>query len=859
MTANRYCACGLIMSFGLFGCSRGLPPEGETPYASLYPNHEASLNMTDLSTPTESIDLAVLLKLPRAELARRYDEMEKTIQLQEQFRLEGKMPYTLLPDIRLPLVAPIFRDAHYSKDRGLTLPPYLRVDGHDSAVAFHLARYGDVDAALTLVDPGDKDALRLIREQAFEKAYPVEWTRLVAILMHANQISLATGNKEGAKNLISLHMQLRAALDQKAKQGPLGAALLGRGLGTLQQAAAAWKEINYRDLDSQINLLFASAADVPPPSLTVPRPLDVLARIFGTRAGTMALIGTSPGRVADLLNLPLPTNEADTCVAFGDDAKKVVEILFMYRPSLHDYHKPEQFAQAIAERQAGKQDDVSSDCPRRIWDLDQSRLEVTLTPRHAVLGAIVKIQLAGTPRTPVLARDLGPIRLDRSFEQSRRQAAWNKRGNALTLSGASAAQFYNPLKSRPPVQVVVEREPKHDLVSRVEYAYADHLKDNATAAGAMATPLFASSGRPTLAFGEAGAGQIDFIWSDAKTRYRLRFPYAKDKPIALDVSDVSATDLDARAKLAAANDARDRLERLQAQKPFSVVPRQLDTMKLGMSRAEFKKALPRSPQVVERDIPGGVMAAFLGTPPATDAVAREWFARFENDRLIDVRIRYADVAGNKPGTIAKKIEGFKKKLGSVEANNIPADAWSDLPKRGNAVSYVWQDDIAQLTCRQEAYGLELSLRDCPADHPDGAPVLPLTYLGRGVGDLVLGMSKDALLKLGAQASDEGGYAVKSPAKDGFDGVAAWVDGDKVSRIVARHKAVMPLKAEAQASKTLLEDWTRDSRLLGWPNRQDTIGPNLQSLATRDDHTRFRIFWQEDTQGLSVYSEWKELR
>ena len=69
MTANRYCACGLIMSIGLFGCSRGSPPEGETPYASLYPNHESSFNMTDLSTPTESIDLAVLLKLPRAELA----------------------------------------------------------------------------------------------------------------------------------------------------------------------------------------------------------------------------------------------------------------------------------------------------------------------------------------------------------------------------------------------------------------------------------------------------------------------------------------------------------------------------------------------------------------------------------------------------------------------------------------------------------------------------------------------------------------------------------------------------------------------------------------------------------------------
>ncbi len=863
MLTTRWFACGMVLSLSVFGCSRGLPPEGESatnanvsPGSGILP-----ISQVDLATPVESIDLAELLNTPRAILAVRCEELEKTIRRQEQFRREGQLHYSLLPDLRLPLLTPVFREATFSSDRGFSLPPYVKVDGHDSAVAFHLARHGDVDAANKLLEPGDENTAKLIREVAPEKAYPVEWTRLVALYLHSNQIALATDNKDGAKNMIGLHKQLRDVLDEKARTGPLGAALLGKGFSTLKLAAAAWKANNRGDLDLQIKSFLASAENVPAYTVTLPRQVDDLARVFGVKAGPYAVLASSPGRVADLLNIYVPTDEADTCVAFGDDAKTVHEVLFTYRPNLFDYHTPAQFAQPLDDLLAGRQDDVSSDCPRRVWALTQGTLDVTLTPRHATLGAIVRVQIPGTTRVADLSRDFGTVHLDRSYEANRRLAAWKSRGASVTLAKDVAAALWNPLKTQPLAAVVIEREPKHDLVSQVRFDYADNPKDATPAAGSIARPLFASAGRPTFAFGEAGTGQIDFVWTDAKTRYRLRFPYSRDKMIALDAADASASsDLAVRAALVADKDTRDRLERLQAKKPLSVVPRQIDGIQLGISRIEFKKSLPKSAQLAEREIPGGVMVAFLGTPqPPADFVPREWFARFDNDKLVELRIRYVDLPSNKAGTFGKKLDALKAKLGAPDSVVGSHGNWADLPKRGSSNSHSWHDDITKLTCQSEPYGLELTLRDCPAESPAGAPLPGLAYLGRGTSNVTIGMSKDALLKLGAKPAEGNGYSIAPGDKDAFDAVLVWLDDDKVSRIVARHKLATPLKTESQASKALLEQWVRDSRAIGWPHRQDMSGQNLQSLASRDDNTRFRLFWQDEPHGVSVFSEWMAVK
>lgn len=841
--------------FGLIGCSRGIPPEIETPVVDGGQNPLVPLEV-DLSKPTEAIDLAELLKLSREELAKRCDELEKTIRRQEQFRIEGNLKYTLLPNSRLPLVLPVFRDAAYSKDRGFSLPPYLKVDAHDSAVAFHVGRHGDIEAAEKLIEPGDEDTIKIIREGATDQLYPLEWTRLVALYLHSNQIALAMDNKDGAKNLLSLQKQLRTVLDDKAKHGPLGAALLSRGLGTLKQAAAAYKAIRRDDIAAQIAAAIAALGDIPPSTILVPRNLDSLASVFGNKAGPNAVIAFSSGRVADLLNLNLPTTESDTCVAFTDDAKKTSEILFTFRPLLFEFDTAQQFGEALDDTFAGRNEESPATLPRRVWDLGQGQLDLTLVPRHATLGAVARIQLPGVGRVAELPRDFGPVHLDRTFEMNRRLAAWTKKGATLTFTEQAALPLGNPLKNRPVAEVVVDREPKTDLVNRIAFDFVENQKE--PAAGNIARPLFWSAGRPALVLGDVGSA-IDFVWNDSKTRYRLRFPYAREKSISLEVVDASGADVDARLKNAIAKDAADRLERLQSKRPFSVVPRQLDGFKLGMSRAEFKKALPKSPQMIEREIPNGIMAALLGSPEPADAVAREWFARFSDDKLTEIRIRYVDLHSNKPGAFLKKLEALKQKVGPAETVSLTTASWADLPKRGNSALFSWQDDNTYLTCLQEPHGLELTLRDCPPELPLGQPQPPLDFLSRGTSAVKLGMPAAELMKLGAQPAEGGAFMLDGAAQDNHDVILAWVQNGKVDRILARNKNAMPLKTEEQASRTILEQWARDSRALGWPNRQDTLNQRLQSLATRDDQTRFRLYWQNEANGLAIYSEWKDLK
>lgn len=849
------------------GCSRGLPPEEVLVGPDGQPISTAPLTPdVDLSTASESLDLAELLKAPRAELAQRADELEKTIRRQQQFRQEGTLPYTLLPDTRLPLATPVFQRAAWNKERGVSLPPYLKADARDSAVAYHVARHGDLEAANKLVDPADEETARLIKETASEKAYPLEWTRLVSLLILSNQISLATDSKDGAKNLIALHKQLRTVLDAKAKNGPLGAVLLGRGLSTLDQAATAWKIQGRDDLARQVQAYLATLGPRPGYALAMPRQVDDLAAVFAAKPGPNALVAADPRRVADLLCLFLPIDDADTCVAFGDDSKKLSEMLITYRPQLFQYHTPEQLAEPLEELSIGRPSKESDDAPSRIWELGPVRLTLTLTPRHPTLGAVVRVSAAGGDRTVALAREFGPVHLDRTFEANRRLAAWGKRGASLTLTDKAAADIPNPLPSRPVVDVVLDKEPKQDLVGRVMFQYADN-KETQPAAGLIARPLFESAGRPQFKFGPAGTGAIDMLWHDAQTQYRLRFPYAQGRKVTLDVTDNTSTDPAERAKLAADKDVRDRRARLDSGKPLAVIPRAFDNLKLGMTRAEFQKSLPRSEFLYEREIPGGMMAAFVGSAAAGDAVAREWFGRFESDkfdksgdkssdRLVEFRIRYADVPSNKPGTFTKKVDAIKAKLGLPEATLDTSDTWSDMPKRGVTGSYTWHDDLTRLTCKQEPFGLEVTVRDCPVGHADGAPLSEMAFLGRGIGNVQLGMSKEALVSLGAKPVDDA-YVIEGGSKD-YSAVMAWVEADKVVRIIARHKAA-PIKGEANASTAIRTKWGTDARALGWPLRQDVVAGNIQSFANRDDQTRYRLFWNEESGGIAVFSEWKDVR
>jgi hypothetical protein len=62
----------------------------------------------------DSIDLSLadLLTKPRVQLAEMADEWATRIQIQEKGRREGRLPFSLIPSLRLPLAVPVLRQAH---------------------------------------------------------------------------------------------------------------------------------------------------------------------------------------------------------------------------------------------------------------------------------------------------------------------------------------------------------------------------------------------------------------------------------------------------------------------------------------------------------------------------------------------------------------------------------------------------------------------------------------------------------------------------------------------------------------------------------------------------------------------------
>src|SRR5947207_14238111 len=123
---------------------------------------------------TIDTSLEELLTKPRAELATLVDEWITKIQVQQQGHLEGKLPFRLLPELRLPLAVPVWRTAQFSAKVGFSLPPYVAEDSKDSELALHLARFGDTEAALKLVEPTDTAARSQIEACQPERNYPVE-------------------------------------------------------------------------------------------------------------------------------------------------------------------------------------------------------------------------------------------------------------------------------------------------------------------------------------------------------------------------------------------------------------------------------------------------------------------------------------------------------------------------------------------------------------------------------------------------------------------------------------------------------------------------------------------------------------
>jgi hypothetical protein len=193
-------------------------------------------------------------------------------------------------------------------------------------------------------------------------------------------------------------------------------------------------------------------------------------------------------------------------------------------------------------------------------------------------------------------------------------------------------------------------------------------------------------------------------------------------------------------------------------------------------------------------------------------------------------------------------------------------AWTDLPARKpTPTQFVWQDDVTRLTCQRDAGILEVTLRDCPAEHAHGTALPPLRYLPLGVEACVLGAARDELLKKWGVANPtttaDGALVLAPRSPSTYDTLLVWFEGARVARVVARHTLAKGAKVGPERmGAALTETWGRDLRALGWPVRQDFTPQDAPlSLGFLDEQTRVRVFWQEyDDGSCRLFTEWKAL-
>jgi hypothetical protein len=859
-----------------------LPGCGGTPEAPPPELPPPSIENGQLDPP-----LAGLLARPRAELAQLADDVQSGLPIIEQGHHEAHKQDAVLFPFMPPLVVPVWCEAHYHARLGISLPPYLSLPGsgplHDNDQALHVARYGDVEAARLLADPDNKEVQARLDACRLGRNYPLEWTRLVALRLHAAQLHLAAGEIEGGAELVALHRELRQVLDAGAARSPLGVALLTPGRTALQHAAAAWRENKQTDLVRQAEGILAAwgepAADGKEQRgslVPLGQARGDVARLFRAAGQGRCLSPANKLRAFDLLNLPFSAADAEAVFAFFDGTDRLSDVVIVCPGKAGErYREVADLAQPLLERGAVAGEPAQEPAVRRCaYRLDGLTYEAALVSRHN-LGALVQISrskepAAGKPAVSAvsLPRAVGLLNLDRSFEQNRVRLAPEQSGDTLEITRPQAlAEVVNPLPLLEPGKILLTREPGRQAASAFELHYP--LPAKAPPLSGLLGPLWSAWG-PTPGHGvsDEHGGHLAFAWQDGRTRCTLRLPHDVAEPVVFAVQDLTAQEKDRDEKVLAF-DRAERQARFAAGKLWMRLPRSLDAfaVQLGMTREQALESLPGGRGVLTRDVPDGLTVVLAGQPDRKTAlVPRQVFVRFSDNRVAEVRVRYQDLGTGKPGVraVGSLVAALKK------AGGAPAEAarpsWAALwPELGSAagkpVLLTWQDDATLLSCQHDALGAEVILRDCPADHPEGAALAPFTYLARGVENCHLGDDREALLRKWNVKSPtvlpDG--AVVLPGGDNYDVVLVWFSGGKVARVVARHAQPKTLpEGPQQLAGVLNGAWLANAVELGWPRRQEQHASDaLQGLGWHDDQTRVRMFWQETRDGTpKLYTEWR---
>ena len=860
--------CALLAVLGLTGCgSQANVVPAPTPPGEPPPR---------LGDKTD-VHLADWLQKPCADLAELVVEWSDTVQKQRLNAEENPLSVDLLPGLQPPATMPVFREAAYSAKAGFSLPPYAAAGARDAALALHLGRLGDREAALKLADPTDKDLLNRIDFRRSGHNYPLEWTQLVALAFQSAELKLATGEPQAATDLIQMHQELRSLLDEKAAAGPLGAALLPLGRRALADAAAAWRKpaVNKPTLAEDADAALKRWGDSPPPALALPPGASELeaARIFQRSPVGQATAADKPESVAralDLLELPVPAEGVQAVVAFFDGDKRLTETLVLYRANIiQTFPAPVNLAHCLVDHALPADAAVKGvGLVRQTYAGAGLNYETAVFSRGDALGGFVRIsggKAAGTLAAE--ARDFGAVHLDRTYEGNRVQFARDKSGSVVELNCRKSAGLVRlPFAKPVPETAVLRREADLDLTASLTVNWP--AEETPTAVTKLALPLTAAYG-PARIDGARDAEEdyLAFIWENARTRLTLRLPYESNGPTFRAENRPGAESADARLRAAAAFDQEGRLARVKAGAPLQWLPRwqQLPEIQLGMTKKQVRDALPLKASIDVQNIGGDLSLVFHDAPTAeTTYFARQMFLRFgADDRLAEIRLRCQEGPG-RPDERHPSLLGALKRLGGEPVSEPPpwAGLWADLPPREpKPALYRWADDVTEMTCQRDGGGAEVTLRDWAADRTLdqlGAVLPPLRFCEEGAGGVSLGQSRAEVLKKFPEhkaLENEDAVALAAPADGPYETLAVWFDSGKVVRVVARHRA-RPASA-ADVTAKMREAWTRDFDRLGALRRQEGAwGPVLQAYGWHDDKVRVRMAAQDTADGPRLLTEWR---
>ncbi|MFO0842390.1 MAG: hypothetical protein U0797_08350 [Gemmataceae bacterium] len=662
-----------------------------------------------------------------------------------------------------------------------------------------------------------------------ERNYPVEWTRLVGLVQVSSQIKLATGDPDGAMMLAAVHRQLGEVLDKKAAEGPLGAALLTAGRTAMERAAAAWRDKRHNKpglAEDAETALKGWAAATAAPALPFGAPAKEVELLFGTPARGQAVLADTPERVErviDLLGLPLPGEGATVVVAFLDANGKLAEWQVAYRAKIDTlYNSPAQLAFRLSEAgfTAGKEDNTKN-LYQQPFAAGDVVVEATRCNRSPALGGLVRITSKGGPAVAPRRslRDFGPVHLDRGYEANRLALHPPTGGPKVAVKDVQAVKRVAKVLDTPtPDHVTLQRDKDADLLNLVELAWP--AGETANALEKLLPSLWDDYGPGKLEDLQDQAGEyLAFTWSDQATRVRLRLGF-DDRGPSLSARDTQPADqAKARVELARKIDRQERHARISGGKaderlsrsPGRVNETSLAGLKLGQSKAEAEKALPKSKQYRRKELPDGVSVTFL-TPPDKQMPywAKQLLVRYHEGRVAEVRLRY-----QRGPAIVKKGEPLLQSL--LDASGAPesprpawAGLWGDVPNAARPVYYRWRDDRTVRTYQSDEGGMEVTWLDRPPE-AEGLEGPAWQFVSTGIPHCKLGDPRsevEAYFKAPATTS-EGGEVYRTADSSPYEMVVAWYEGDKVSRVLAWHRQRCG-GTPKEVADTLSTAWARTS-------------------------------------------------